>query len=261
MVESFLGKAQYTSNITKEEAENWFSFVKRTTETHLKDKFPWAYKRYWPLRAAKKNAGNKSPVFIVNHHTSNMKRDYRPAMNRFFSAKMASSNFLVGENENEILYIVDVNDMSYHATYKSWLPLAVRRMLGVSGKWIDCPGIETAGNGVKKFFTHGQFLNVICLQRYLFALYPSLKCLKSHRFFNRVSRAVDPGQFYYLPLVEHAVLNNIDLYDVNYWLEDFKKDPIEFHNKKYKEWIRRLNINPNKDEWWDKRTIATKKNL
>ena len=247
-------KIKCTNDLTKEDAESVLDGLTLFTDSFIKKnhKF-YVDKGMWPLKAAKKNAGDKDPKFFVIHHTSNKDRNYKPAMARFFQAKMASSNFLVTENGSP-LYIVDIKDASYHATLNTFLPLAARRQLGIESKWLNEVGIEVAGNGNTKFFTHDQLLSSICIGRTLRAKFENLKEVKSHKFFSPIHRSGDPGPTFMLALVEHAIFHDIDLENKEYWLSIYKKNPFDFmfDTKLGQHWIDALNLKE-RDEWYDKR--------
>lgn len=221
-----LSKAVKTNQITQDEAEEWFVYLRTYTNQYIKTEYPFYYKNgYWPIKAQKRLGGETKPKFTICHHTSNKKGDYKPALHRFMSSKMASSNFLIGEKQDELFYLVDVKNMSYHAYNNSGLSPAVARLLNLQKGWIQEVGTEIAGNGTMRPFSYEQFLNVICLHRYLFSYFPTLEEIKSHRFFSPITRKGDPGVYFMLPLVEHAVKNDIDLTSEDYWLEQYKKDP------------------------------------
>lgn len=247
-----LSKALRTTKITRDEAQEWLRYLAVHTEGFIRKNFKWYIKKgYWPIRAAKENAGQIDPKFVVIHHTSNKKGNYKPALHRFFSAKKASSHFLIGRKSEELLYLVPVHDMAYHATRRSWLPIDVRRALKIERGWLNEIGTEIAGNGGSLLFSYEQLLNVICLHRYLAAYFPTISELKSHRFFSRISRAGDPGPLFLLPLVEHAVFTDVDLEYQGYWLEVYKKDPVKFANEAAG-WMQNYRID-HKDEWIKKR--------
>lgn len=250
-----------TTRITRDEAEEWFRYLKLYTEIYLSKHFPWSFKRYYPIRARLEGGAQREPKFIVNHHTSNIHGKFGPALNRFFGAKKASSNFLIGRGRDELLYLVDIHDMAYHAFKKTFIPINIMKMLDIERSWVNEPGIEVAGNGSVLLFSYEQLLNVICLQRFLVAYYPSIMAVKSHRFFSKVSRAGDPGPFYLLPLVEHAVFNNVNVYSDSYWLEKYRKDPVSFMNNS-REVIDSYGLK-SKDEWYNlrKHNMASLKNL
>lgn len=254
MEKLLLSKAVKTNQITRDEAQEWLLYLKLYTDLFLKKNYPWYAKNgYFPIKAQKKNAADVDPKFVVNHHTGGTKTS--PVIARFSTAKMASSNFVIERNGN-IIYLVDIHNLSYHATVNTWLPIDVRRLLGLEGKWINEPGIETVGNGMKYLFQPEQFKALICLQRFLAAYFPSITELKSHRFFSPKSRSGDPGFLYFLPLIEHSVFNDIDLESPNCWLYHYEKDPIEFANKA-KEWITNYGL---EDEWKNKRQIEITEN-
>lgn len=253
MEKLWLSKAVHTTNITRDEAAEWLDYLSAYTNEFIVKNFNWYVKKgYWPLKAQKKDAGEKDPKFCVVHHTSNAVGNYKPALNRFFSAKKASSNFLIGKEADELFYLISIHNQSYHAVKRSWIPISVRRALNIENGWLNEVGTEVAGNGGKTPpFSYEQFLNVICLHRYLAAFFPSIKELKSHRFFSKISRAGDPGPLFLLPLVEHAVFNDVCLTDSGYWLSQYKKDKIEFL-KRSNEVIESMNLK-DKDEWFKTR--------
>lgn len=243
------GKALYTNIISKEEAVQFFNDLQLKTDDHVKKTFPYYWnKKLYPIKAKKLNGASTNPKFIVNHHTSGTKTS--PAFYRFCNAKMASANFIV-ERDGNILYLVPLKDMSYHAVNREF-SLQMQRLIGADRGFLDEPGIETIGNGNKWLFTYEQFVSLICLQRYIKAFFPSVEQLKSHRFFSHITRSGDPGPFYMLPLVEHAVFNNVDLTLKDFWLFEYKKDAI-FCVNRFNEWMKQLNIPKEKDEWGGKR--------
>lgn len=239
--------ALYTNDMPKDYSEEWFFVLKNQTDERIKKEFPfYVNKKMWPLKAAKKGGADKTPKFAVWHHTSNRERNHKPAMHRFFQASMASSNFLV-TSDGFPLYIVDLEDMSYHATVNTFIPLAMRRTLGLEGKWLNEPGIEVAGNGNSKLFTYEQLLSCCILGRHLKCLFPSMTEAKSHRFFSPTQRSGDPGPLFFLPLVEHSIFNDVSLVDSTYWLQDYKKDPVKFANRS-SEVIKKYGLD-SRDEW------------
>ena len=136
----------------------------------------------------------------------------------------------------------------------------MRRLFNIERGWVNEYGIETVGNGTKYLFEYEQFLSIIALQRYLKALYPSIESIKSHKEFSPTSRSNDPGVLYFLPLVEHAIFEDVDLEDKNYWLHSYKKDPIKFANDVHW-WLKEYGLE-DRDEWKRKRSkIVTKKNI
>lgn len=256
----FRSKAIKTNKITKEEAEQWFKDLYNHTDSFLKQNFKWAVKNgMWPLKAQRKDKGQKDPVFTVCHHTSNRKGDYKPALNRFFASSMASSHFLIGRKQDELLYLVPVENLSFHAVKRVFLPMSISRFLKTENGFLNEVGTEVAGNGNELLFSYEQFLNTICVHRYLLAKFPTLKEIKSHRFFSPQGRAGDPGPLFFLPLIEHAVFNDVDLEDPDYWLENYKKDPVSFANNAIY-WMSKYGV-LEKDEWINKRKKVTQKNL
>jgi hypothetical protein len=256
-----LSIAPNTTRIARDQASEWLDYLYLYTENYLKENFPWSYKNQWPIKAQKRNGGEKTPKFIVNHHTSNLQGNYKPALNRFLSSEKASSHFLIGRKTQELFCLIPPQNLAYHAYKRYFLPISMMRALNIENGWVNEIGIEVAGNGGKTLFSYEQFVNLICLQRYLCAYFPSIKELKSHKFFSPISRAGDPGPFYLLPLIQHAVFNDIDLYTPNYWLEDYRKDPVKFMNNS-REIIKEYKIE-NVDEWFSLRnpTMANKSNL
>lgn len=241
-------KALVTNEITRDEADEWFLYLHLFTEDFVKKNHTWYVKKgYWPVKAKKKGAAEKEPKFMVMHHTSNRKGEYKPAFARFVQASKASSNLLISKYGDPI-YMVDLKDMSYHATYRTWLPIDVRRKLGIDGKWINEPGFEVAGNGMHKVFSYDQIISTICTGRYTKSYYPSIEEVKSHRFFSRRSRAGDPGVFFQLPLIEHAIFNNIELNDPEYWVSHYRRDPVKFVNEESLSWVKNLGLE-DRDEW------------
>ncbi len=256
----FQSKAITTNKLSKEEAQAWFAELQVHTDILLKKEFPWVVKnKLWPLKAQKKNAGQKDPVFAVIHHTSNKQGNYKPAFNRFTASSMASSHFLIGRKLEELLYLVPIENLSYHAVKRTWLPLSVQRLLKVENGFLNEVGTEVAGNGGTLLFSYEQLLNVIVLHRYLLAMFPTLKEIKSHRFFSPTSRKGDPGPLFFLPLIEHAIFNDVDLNDANYWLHNYKNDAIEFANNALG-WMSKYGV-LERDEWVKERRIVTNKNL
>lgn len=247
-------KIKATNELSKEEAESMLDGLFFYTDSFIKKNHSfYSNKGMWPMKAVKKNGGDKEPEFFVIHHTSNKDRNYKPALARFLQSKMASSHFLVG-NKGEPLLLADVEDSTYHATLNTFLPLAVRRSLGIESKWLNEVGIEVAGNGNSKFFTYEQLMSCICIGRTLRAKFTSLKEIKSHRFFSPIQRSGDPGPTFMLPLVEHAVFHDIDLENKEYWLQQYRKSPFDFmfDTKLGQHWIDALALKE-RDEWYDKR--------
>lgn len=260
MATLFQSKAIKTNKLTVDEAKAWFSDLQTHTDEFVKSKFPFAIKsKLWPLKAQRKGQAQKDPEFTVCHHTSNKKGDYKPALNRFLASDMASSHFLIGRNIDELLYLVPVENLSFHAVKRTILPIDVARAMKVENGFLNEVGTEVAGNGNTLLFSYEQFLNIICVHRYLLALYPTLKEIKSHRFFSPISRSGDPGPLFFLPLIEHAVFNDIDLDDQNYWLQNYKKDPVKFANNAIY-WMTKYGV-IEKDEWIKFRKTVTSKNL
>lgn len=247
-------KVKSTNNLEASYCEEALGDLFSYTDSFIKKNHSfYVTKGMWPLKAKRENAGDKDPKFFVIHHTSNKQRNYKPALYRFLQSSKASSNFLIGEN-GEPLYLVDVKDASYHATLNTFLPLPIRRSLGIESKWLNEPGIEVAGNGNSKFFTYEQFLSTICVGRLLKGKFSSLKEVKSHKFFSPIQRSGDPGPTFMLPLVEHAIFADVDLENKEYWLQRYRKNPFDFmfDNKCGKYWIDALNLKE-RDEWYEKR--------
>ena len=108
------------------------------------------------------------------------------------------------------------------------------------------------GNGNSKLFTPEALEASIVLQRLIVAYFDySIKELKSHRYFSPIDRNGDPGPFYFLPLVEHAVFNDEDLMAEDYWLDAYSIDQVGFANAA-DEWIDKFGVS-DRDEWADKR--------
>ena len=247
-------KALKTNKISKDEAVEFLDDLTKWTENHIKTKYSYYYnKKMYPIKAQVAGKGQKSPIFIVNHHTGAKHRGHGGAMSRFFTSAMASANFII-TNEGEMIYLVSVDNMAYHATKRTFIPLSVRRFLKIDdGRWLNECGLEIVNNGMVKLFRLEQFETSIALQRILNAYFGySLKELKSHKFFSPTERSGDPGFCYYLPLVEHAVLNDYDIQVPVCWLYEYKEDPVKFANNGSINWIKNLNL-ISRDEWWDKR--------
>lgn len=257
MAKLWKSKAVHTTEITRDEAAEWLDYLYAYTNEFIVKNFNWYVKKgYWPLKAQRVGGAEKDPKFAVCHHTSNRKGDYKPALNRFFSAKKASSNFLIGREEGELLCLIPVENMAFHAVRRSWIPLSVRRALNIESGWVNEPGTEVAGNGLVLPFSYEQLENVIVLHRYIASYYPGMQELKSHRFFSRISRKNDPGPLFLLPLLEHAVFTDVCLTDSGYWLSDYKKDPIKFL-KTSNDVIKSYNLK-DKDEWFNIRPKIVK---
>ena len=254
--------AYRTTKIDKKEAEEFFKFLTEETERHIKKHYRWYWRKgYWPIKAVRRNKQEKNPKFIVNHHTGGNRT--RPVMARFLQSKKASSNVIVERNGN-IIELAGINDMSFHAILKEKLfirSVKIRRLLNLEKYWINEYGCETIGNGSKWLFTPKQFKSLIVLQRNIVALKPTITRLRSHRYFNSILRANDPGMFYFLPLVEHAVFNDISLDDPKYWVDQYEKSPLYF--AKHSEYQMMKYQVDDRDEWWEKRikTKVTNKNL
>lgn len=241
-------KALKTNKITKQEAELFFEELKKETDQHIRKNYQWYVKKgYWPIKACVKNGAQKDPVFVVNHHTSSKNRTHGGAMARFFTSSMASANFLITD-DGTILYLVDLKDMSYHAIKRSFIPLAIARALKIDeNRWVNECGVEICGNGMNKLFTPQAFEATIVLQRMVCAYFQySIKELKSHRFFS-YERKGDPGVFYFLPLVFHAVFNDVDIWSEDYWLDNYASDQVRFANG-VSVWMEQLGV-AHLDEW------------
>ena len=251
-------KALKTNKITREEAENFLSLLYVETRDYIKSKHAYYFNRgMWPIKAKAKGKAQKDPKFILNHCTSNKERNYKPALYRFLQSEKASSHFIVCD-DGMILYLVDLDDMAYHATKRAGVvPFPVARALGINdSKWINEPGIEVVGNGNHKMFSYEAFEATIVLQRIIVAYFDySIKELKSHRFFNPMTRGGDPGALYLLPLVEHAVFSDQDLTHPKYWLWCYKDNPFEVCEKA-EAWMSHYKVY-DKDEWKDFRKKLT----
>lgn len=244
-----LNKAVHTTKISRDEATEYFQYLALFTDDRIKKEFGWYVKKgYWPLQAQRKDKAQKKPKFAVAHHTSNRHRNFKPALNRFFSARKASSNLLIGDHDDDVFLLVGPDDMSFHAINRQSFDIDLARTLNIERGWVNEFGTEVAGNGGARLFSYSQFLNFIALHRYLVSYYPTIKEIKSHRFFSPKSRSGDPGVLFLLPLVEHAVFNDVDLKSKNYWLEDYKKNPVKFVNNSSFDLIKSLNLE-DRDEW------------
>lgn len=253
LLSDYLTQAEKTNSFSKVEAVEFFNGLHLHTHDFLEKEFKYAMKNNWPIKAQRVNQAEKEPVFCVVHHTSNKSGNYKPAMHRFFAADMASSNFLIGRQKSELLYLVDVKNKSFHAVRRAYFPPATARAFKLEGGFVNEIGTEVAGNGGTLLFSYEQFINLIVCHRFLRAYYPSIKELKSHRWLSPVSRAGDPGPLMFLPLVEHAVMNDIDLNSQDYWLSSYKRDPVAFANLA-KHWMVDLGV-ADRDEWSSKRKI------
>jgi hypothetical protein len=167
---------------------------------------------------------------------------------------MASSNFLIGRGKDELLYLVDIRDKSFHAVKRAYFPPAAARAFKLENGFVNEIGTEVAGNGGTLLFSYDQLVNLIIVHRFLKSYYPTMKEIKSHRWLSPISRAGDPGPLMFLPLIEHAVFNDIDLESSDYWLEAYRKDPVKFANQS-EDWISSLGLTE-KDEWHSKRKIV-----
>ena len=96
MVKLDLNKAIHTNKINRDEASEYFRFLKNFTFDKIKKEYNWYYRKgYWPIKAQVKNKAQDKPKFAVVHHTSNRDGNFEPALHRFFSARRASSNLLI----------------------------------------------------------------------------------------------------------------------------------------------------------------------
>ena len=254
-------KAVKTNSLSKTEAEEWLVYLLHQTNKEVRKRYSWhVAKGYWPMKAVQKGKAEKNPKFIVNHHTGGSKTN--PVIYRFLQSKKASSQAVIERNGN-ILALASHEDACYHAVPRGNSPLAplpIRRLLNIERGWLNEYGIETIGNGNKWLFTAAQFKSLIVLQRLLVAFYPSIESIKSHREFSPTSRSGDPGPLYFLPLVEHAIFNDVDLDDDSYWLREYEKNPIEFANQ-IKDWFNFYEVS-NRDEWKrHRRREITRRNI
>lgn len=243
-----------TNKLSSEYSEQWFINLQAHTHEYVKRNYPYYFnKKLFPIKAIRPGKLEKEPKFVLNHHTSGTRT--MPAFARFCSSKMASCNFLT-ERDGNIIMFGSVRDMTFHAVLRTTSianSIVIKRLFNIESGWVNEHGIETVGNGNKFLFNSEQFVSNICLQRNLVSLFPSIKELKSHRFFSPIERSGDPGPLYFLPLMQHAVFNDVDLDDSDYWLCYYKKDPIKFANnagsiiKEYK--LEDI------DEWRSKRNL------
>lgn len=252
MAKLSLSEVIHTNKISDIKAEDWLEYLLNQTDKEIRKRFAWNVRKgHWPMRAVRKWRGERNPKFVVNHHTGGSKTN--PVIYRFLQSKKASSQAVIERNGN-ILTLAHHKHACYHAVPRTNSPLrklAMRRLLNIELGWLNEYGIETIGNGNKWLFTPEQFISIITLQRLLISVFPTIKCLKSHREFSPTSRAGDPGPLYFLPLVEHAVFNDVDLEDPNYWIQKYKEDPIEFANKAVY-WFEEYGVT-DRDEWKRKR--------
>jgi hypothetical protein len=247
-------KALTTNKITKNEATLYFSDLYKLTDAymHANHKF-YVNGGMWPLRARLAGKAQKDPKFIVNHCTGSVNRTHGGALARFFQSEMASAHFIITD-KGEILYLVPLVDMAYHATKRAGIiPFSIAKLLGITdGKWLNEPGIEIVGSGNAKLFTPEALEASVVLQRLIVAYFGgSVTELKSHRYFSPVDRSGDPGALYFLPLVEHAVFNDVDVRDSSYWLENYRSNQVEFA-KGVDFWFGKYKVTE-KDEWAAKR--------
>lgn len=244
-------KAIKTNKITKEEAVKFFEDLYKETDLYVRNN--WKYyvnQGMWPIKAREKNKAQKDPLFIVNHCTGATNGKHEPALHRFFQAKQASAHILITIDGN-LIYLVPLTDLAYHATRRSGvIPGALAAQLKVNdSKFLNEPGIEVVGSGNLVFFTPEQFEASIVVQRLMVAYFDkSIKSLKSHRFFSPQDRSNDPGAWYFLQLVEHAVFNDVDISKEDYWIKEFSKDEKTFANN-YFDQLKKYNLNSNLDEW------------
>jgi N-acetyl-anhydromuramyl-L-alanine amidase AmpD len=244
-------KALKTNKLTKSEADLFISDLTAETDKYIREN--WKYyvnKGMWPLRARIKNKAQKDPVFIVNHCTGAKDGRFEPALHRFFQAEQASANAVVTLT-GELILLVPLTDLAFHATRRSGVILgALAKLLKIDdGKWLNEPGIEVVGSGNHCYFTPEQFEASIVLQRVMKAYFnESVKDIKSHRFFSPVDRKGDPGCLYFLPLVKHAIFNNVDITSKNYWLEEYRLGKkifaLDFNNQ-----LKKYGIPESEDEW------------
>lgn len=254
LLSDYIESAKKHNSFSKLDSIEFFNQLYFATALFLEANHKFAFKKNWPIKAKRSKQAEKEPVFSVVHHTSNKKGDYRPALNRFFYSEMASSNFLIGRQKDELLYLVDVQDKSFHAVKRTYFPPAMARAFKLENGFVNEVGTEMAGNGGSLLFSYDQFVNLIVVHRFLKGFYPSLKEIKSHRWLSPVSRAGDPGPLMFLPLVEHAIFNNVDLSSTDYWLENYKKDPVKFANDA-KFWMKEFGVSE-RDEWPKKKLIT-----
>jgi hypothetical protein len=245
-------KALKSNKISKEEAVLFFDGLYKDTDAYIKKEFrSYVLRGNWPLKARIPNGAQKDPVFCVLHHTSNRERKHKPALHRFLSSEKASSNFVITD-DGTIIYLVRLVDASYHAT-KGWMPIALARALKVNdGRWLNECGVELCGNGMLKLFKPEALEATIVLHRLICAYFDgTIKEIKSHRFFAAQSRSGDPGVYSFLPLLEHATFNDVDLSDNDYWLAHYKADQVKFANESAT-WIEKYGV-ADRDEWKDRR--------
>lgn len=246
-------KAIKTTEITKEEAKTFFDDLYKETDLYVRNN--WKYyvnNGMWPIKARVRNGAQKDPVFIVNHCTGSKDGKHEPALHRFFQSKMASAHILITITGN-LIYLVPLTDLAYHATKRSGVILgALAAMLKINdSKFLNEPGIEVVGSQFK-LFTPEQFESAIVVQRIMVAYFGgSIKQIKSHRFFSPQDRSDDPSFLYFLPLVEHAVFNDVDISKDDYWISKYKLDQISFANNSF-DTIDRYGL-LSKDEWQSKR--------
>jgi hypothetical protein len=246
-------KALVTNKISKEEAEIFIKDLEIETDSYIRKNWKYYVSRnMWPLKAVKKNKAQKDPVFIVNHCTGSKDGKFEPALHRFFQADQASANALITLT-GDVIFLIRLTDLAFHATRRSGVIMgALAKLLKIDdSRWLNEPGIEVVGSQVK-LFTPEQFEATIVLQRVIKAYFSeSVKELKSHKFFSPNDRPDDPSFLYFLPLVEHAVFNDVNILDSNYWLQEYKKNQIEFANNSF-DIIKSYNL-LGRDEWREKR--------
>lgn len=243
-------KALKTNKITKAEADLFFSDLYKETDLYIRENWKfYVNKGMWPLRARLKDKAQKDPVFILNHCTGAKTGKFEPALHRFFQAEKASANIIITLS-GDVLYLVPLSDMAYHATRNSSAlhGAAIANALKITdGKWLNEPGIEVVGAGSELYFEPIQFEVAIVLQRIMVAYFRnSVKMIKSHKFFSS-ERPHDPGAWYFLQLVEHGIFNDVDI-SKNYWIQEFAKDKDAFA-KSYRDQLKKYNLNPELDEW------------
>lgn len=244
-------KALKTNKITKAEADLFFSDLYKETDSYIRENWKfYVNKGMWPLRARLKDKAQKDPVFILNHCTGAKTGKFEPALHRFFQAEKASANIII-TSSGDLLYLVPLSDMAYHATRNSSALLGAAKSVALKvndGKWLNEPGVEVVGAGSELYFEPIQFEAAIVLQRIMVAYFNnSVKMIKSHRFFSPESRAHDPGAWYFIQLVEHGIFNDVDI-SKNYWIQDFAKDKNAFA-KSYRDQLKKYNLDPELDEW------------
>lgn len=243
-------KALKTNKLTKEEAVAFFDDLYKETDLYVRNNWKfYVNKGMWPIKAREKNKAQRDPVFVVNHCTGAKNGKHEPAMHRFFQAEQASAHILITISGN-LIYLVPLTDLAYHATRRSGvIPGALATQLKVNdGKFLNEPSVEVVGSGNEKLFTSEALKSSIVVQRIMKAYFnESIKMIKSHRFFSPNDRKNDPGFTYLLPLIEHAIFNDIDLSSDDYWFSQYEKDPIKFMNQSI-DILNKFNLQ-SKDEW------------